>query len=118
MKNLVLVLALLLSATIPALAQTNTNQSRIIDINGVGVPDVMITERSSCASATPPTDASATKIYFTDANGNFRWPAIGLPGGGSQCAVTVSYGFILSKEGFTFTSHGQFGYKPGPAIFP
>jgi hypothetical protein len=56
MKNLVLVLALLLSATIPALAQTSIKQSRIVDING--------------------------------------------------------------KEGFTFTSRGQFGYKPGPGVFP
>jgi len=76
MKKLVLVLALLLSATIPALSQTNPIQSRIVDLSGVSMPDVTITEMSRCTSSTPPTDASATKTYVTDANGNFSWPAL------------------------------------------
>src|SRR5215470_16226121 len=115
MKYVASVLALLLCATISALAQTPI-QSRIVDINGVGVPDVTITETSRCASSSPPGDATATKTYITDANGNFTWPAPGLPGGGSQCAVTVEFGFTLKKEGFTFTS-GSFGYRPFPGLF-
>ena len=51
MKKPVLVLALLLSATIPALAQLSPIQSRIVDLNGVGVPDVTITEMARCNSA-------------------------------------------------------------------
>ncbi|MCI0388178.1 MAG: hypothetical protein MOB07_05340 [Acidobacteria bacterium] len=110
MKNLVLVLALLLSATIPALAQ-NITQSRIVDINGAGVPDVTIAEMSQCASNIPPFIATAKINYVTDANGNFSWPKSAPSGGGSSCAQTVIYSFSMMKEGYTFTRR-NFGYRP------
>lgn len=113
MKNMVFVLALLLSATISALAQTATIKSRIVDIYGMGVPDVMITEMSRCASSLPPFEASDMKTYVTDANGFFTWPQSAPPGTGSLCATTVTYSFSLSKAGYTFT-RGGFGYRPGP----
>ena len=117
MKNLVLVLALMLSATITAPAQTSAIRSRIVDTDGMGVPDVMITEMSRCASSLPPFEATDMKTYVTDANGFFTWPQSAPSGTGSLCASTVIYGFSLSKAGYTFT-RGSFGYKPGPAALP
>ena len=116
MKYVALVLALLSSATISALAQPpEITPSRIVDINGAGVPDVTITEMSRCNSSTPPFDATATKTYVTDAFGFFSWPAPGAPGGGSQCANSVSFVFTLSKEGYTFT-RVNFTYKRNPSF--
>src|SRR5262245_26773407 len=113
MKKLALVLALLLSATITTLAQAT---SRIVDVDGRGVPDVTITETSFCPISGPPFVATMTKTSVTDANGNFKFPTVGLPAGG-VCVVTVEYSFKLSKEGYTFT-RGEFLYRPGPSIFP
>ena len=118
MKKPVLVLALLLSATIPALAQLSPIQSRIVDLNGVGVPDVTITEMARCNSSAPPPTGSATKTYVTDANGNFTWPQLNPPGGGSSCASSLVYTFQLNKEGYAFTRTSFYFMPPSPNILP
>src|SRR5215470_3655147 len=114
MKKPVLVLALLLSATIPALAQLSPIQSRIVDLNGAGVPDVTITEMASCNSSAPPPTGSAMKTYVTDANGNFTWPQLNPPGGGSSCARSLVYTFQLKKEGYAFTRTSFYFMPPSP----
>jgi uncharacterized protein (TIGR03437 family) len=98
MKNMVFVLAMVLTATISALAQAN--QSRIVDLNGVGVPDVTINETAMCVGV------SHSKTYVTDANGNFMWPQLGPPpnsGSGSNCAASLVKVFTLKKDGYVFT---------------
>ncbi len=117
MKQLVSLAVVLFVLGIPVAAQIGTKQSRIVDIDGKGVPDVTITETASCSSSVPPPFVTAAKTYVTDAEGYFNWPQIGGPGTGSLCAVSVVYGFSLSKAGYTFTRAG-FGYKPGPEIVP
>jgi len=112
MKNLVFVLAMVFTATITTLAQINPIQSRVVDINGAGVPDVKISELVRC------NEASATKTYATDANGDFTWPQSPPPsssGSGSSCAASLNYNFTLFKEGHAFT-RSSFFFKPPPAV--
>jgi|GEM_PF-1954258 len=113
MRNLKLMLLLLLGLPLTALAQTTTLQSRIIDLSGNGIPGVEITETATCATFSG--TASSTTTKFTDANGSFNWPSPNLPGGGSQCAVTVEYTFAIKKEGYFFT-RSTFIYRPPPGL--
>jgi len=77
----------------------------------VGVPDVTITEMVGCSSSTLPFNGPTMKTYVTDANGNFTWPQLNPPGGGSNCASTLVYTFGLRKDGYAFT-RTSFYYKP------
>src|SRR5262245_54146811 len=98
MKQLVSLIVALLALVISAGAQAVVQQSRIVDIDGKGVPDVAITETATCSPTAAPL-ATATKSYVTDADGKFTWPQLGAPGPGSGCAVSLSYNFALSKAG-------------------
>jgi uncharacterized protein (TIGR03437 family) len=111
MKKLVFVLAMVLSATITALAQTGQIQSRIVDIDGNPVPDVTISESVYCGffGSLPPNE---TKTYSTDPNGNFMWPQLRTPGTGAQCAGTYYYTFTLGKAGYVFT-RSSFFFRAG-----
>src|SRR5262249_26953194 len=109
MKNMVFVLAMVLSMTITALAQAN--QSRVVDLNGASVPDVSITETAACSGV------SHSKTYVTDANGSFTSPQLGPPstsGSGSSCAASLVYTFSLRKDGYVFTRDFFFYRPPGP----
>ncbi len=96
MRNLLFVI-LLLSTSLTVLAQSN--QNRIIDLDGSGVAGVEIIGRGNCAGFT------STKNTFTDTNGRFSWPDPGPPPFPAPrgCVETTVYSWELRKEGYSFT---------------
>lgn len=108
MKNPALVLALLLSVTISALAQSN--QSRIVDLDGNGVTGVVVECKATCSQTAGPIATSMTSTV-TDENGRFIWSVPGPPGLGSYCALTTKYAYTLKKSGYIFT-RATFSYMP------
>jgi len=122
MKILAIFMALLLGATISALAQSS--QSRIVDLSGNGVAGVVVECKVSCQqTAGPP--ATATTSTETDEDGKFNWPVPGPPGLGSGCALTTRYVYTLKKSGYIFTRATFFylpravpGYKDGLEYCP
>ncbi len=101
MRNLVLVLALLLGSTISVTAQSN--QSRIVDLSGNGIPEVEITEDFICLRAGRP--IGETRTRFTDANGNFEWVTISPVCGSPVNVITLKKpGYIFTRSKFTYAS--------------
>lgn len=100
MKNPALVLALLLSATISALAQSN--QSRIVDLDGNGIAGVEVNGTTICYRDPSPPRMMGSSI-LTDTDGRFIWPGPTLINGCLGPTFTV---FTLKKEGYTFTRTG------------
>lgn len=97
MKNPALVLALLLSATISALAQSN--QSRIVDLDGNGIAGVQVVGTTICYRDPSPPRMEGMSV-LTDADGRLTWPGPSLINGCLGPTFTV---FTLKKAGYTFT---------------
>ncbi len=114
MKNLTEILVLWISLVVTGIAQTQ--ESRIVDLDGNGVAGVEIEMVGRCFQSIGP-ERTETKSTASDSAGRFTWPLTELSAG-SNCVVTRSQSYTLKKAGYDFTRNTFLFQNGGSIITP